>query len=79
MKTASKTASLIIGGRSKTVKCRTIKNRKPFWVVARDTYGHEEVILKTRHEDSARVAHQRRVEDGGDYSVSIINNIIEWD
>jgi len=74
-----KTASLIIGGRSKTVKCRTIKNRKPFWVVARDTYGHETVILKTRHEDSARVAHQQRVADNTDYTVSIVCNIIEWD
>ena len=73
-----KNASIIWGGRSKTVKCRTIKNRKPFWVVVRDTYGHETVILKTRHEDSARVAHQRRVEDGRDYTVSIVNNIIEW-
>jgi hypothetical protein len=74
-----KTASIIWGGRSKTVRCRTIKNRKPFWVVVRDTYGNETVILKTRHEDSARVAHQRRVEDGRDYTVSIVNNIIEWD
>jgi hypothetical protein len=36
------------------------------------------VILKTRHEDCARVTHQRRVEDGCDYTVSIVNNIIEW-
>jgi hypothetical protein len=73
-----KTASIIWGGQSKTVKCRTIKNRAPFWVVVRDTYGNEEVILKTSHEDSARVAHQRRVEDGRDYTVSIVDNIIEW-
>jgi hypothetical protein len=74
-----KTASLIIDGRSKTVKCRTLKNRTPFWVVARDTYGNETVILKTRHEDSARVAKQRRVEEGRDYTVTIVDNIIWWD
>ena len=75
-----KTASIILGGgRSKTVQCRTIKNRTPWWVVARDTYGNERVVYKTRHEDSARVFHQRRVEDGSDYTVSIVCNIIEWE
>lgn len=70
-----KTAYIIESGRSRRVLCRTRNNRAPFWVVARDTYGHEDVVYRCISEDAARMFHQRRVEDGRDYTVTIVDNI----
>lgn len=74
----TKTAYIVEAGRSRRVLCRTRNNRAPFWVVARDSYGHEEVVYRCISEDCARVFHQRRVEAGRDYTVTIVDNITRF-
>lgn len=33
---------------------RTKNGRAPFWVIVKDTYGHDEVVYRTTTEDDAR-------------------------
>jgi hypothetical protein len=53
---------------------RTKNGRAPFWVIVKDTYGHDEVVYRTTTEDDARCFMQEYHLGPGEYNIRIQDN-----